>query len=321
MYTIRQAAVRSGVSVPLLRAWERRYRIVVPARTASGYRLYDDAALARLRTMRRLVDEGWTPSNAAAAVLQDRAPAEPVSLPVDPASPAVDADLIGPFVAAAARLDTIEVERVLDAMLAAGTFETVADRHLMPALVALGEAWASGRLDVAAEHAASHAVLRRLSAAFQAAGGAAPSEGSVLVGLPPGARHELGALAFAVAARRAGLPVLYVGPDLPVEDWVASVRRTRARAAVIGAVSVDDARAAADVAIALQEHDPELVLALGGGAAAAAAEVLVEESGAHATVLPDGVRSAVTVLRETIGIGAQAPSKARRAPAIDGRRR
>ena len=41
--------LRSGVSVPLLRAWERRYGIVAPARTASGYRLYDEAALARLR--------------------------------------------------------------------------------------------------------------------------------------------------------------------------------------------------------------------------------------------------------------------------------
>ena len=57
----------------------------------------------------------------------------------------------------------------------------------------------------------------------------------VLVGLPPGARHELGALAFAVAARRAGLPTLYLGPDLPVADWVAPARRIGPMAAVIGA--------------------------------------------------------------------------------------
>ena len=65
MYTIKQASARSGVSVPLLRAWERRYRIVEPARTAAGYRLYDDEALDRIRTMRRLVDAGWSPSTAA----------------------------------------------------------------------------------------------------------------------------------------------------------------------------------------------------------------------------------------------------------------
>lgn len=301
MYTIKQAALRSGISVPLLRAWERRYGIVRPARTASGYRLYDDAALTRLRTMRRLVDEGWTPSSAAAAVLEDRAPAPSPGPSVDSAKPDEATDLVEGFIDAASRLDGIAVERVLDAMLADGTFETVADRHLLPALVALGEAWAAGRLDVAAEHAASHAVLRRLAAAYQAAGGAAPAEGSVVVGLPPGARHELGALAFAVAARRAGMPVLYVGPDLPVVDWVATVRRARATAVVIGAVSVDDANAAAEVARALQADDPDLVIALGGGAARTAAERLANGSESPATLLPDGVRQAVAALREAIG--------------------
>src|SRR5512132_2369982 len=82
MYTIRQAAARSGVSVPLLRAWERRYHVVSPARTASGYRLYDDAALERIRTMRRLVAAGWTPSNAAGAILSG----EPIDLPEEPAA-------------------------------------------------------------------------------------------------------------------------------------------------------------------------------------------------------------------------------------------
>ena len=42
MYTIKQAAARSGVPVPLLRAWERRYGVVSPSRTPSGYRLYDE---------------------------------------------------------------------------------------------------------------------------------------------------------------------------------------------------------------------------------------------------------------------------------------
>ena len=48
MYTIKQAALRSGVNVALLRAWERRYGIVEPMRTDSGYRLSDEAAIDRL---------------------------------------------------------------------------------------------------------------------------------------------------------------------------------------------------------------------------------------------------------------------------------
>src|SRR5690349_22977147 len=69
MYNIKQAAERAGVTIPVLRAWERRYGIVRPARTPSGYRRFDDEAIARVRAMRGLVDDGWSPSAAAAAIV------------------------------------------------------------------------------------------------------------------------------------------------------------------------------------------------------------------------------------------------------------
>src|SRR5207342_3679553 len=69
MYTIKQAAARTGLSIPTIRAWERRYGVVSPTRTAAGYRLYDDAAIARLNAMRSLVEtDGWRPSQAAERV-------------------------------------------------------------------------------------------------------------------------------------------------------------------------------------------------------------------------------------------------------------
>ncbi|MFH1475474.1 MAG: MerR family transcriptional regulator, partial [Chloroflexota bacterium] len=65
MYTIKEAAARSGVGAPLIRAWERRYGVVMPRRAPSGYRLYDAATINVLSTMRSLVDSGWTASEAA----------------------------------------------------------------------------------------------------------------------------------------------------------------------------------------------------------------------------------------------------------------
>ncbi|HXI45769.1 MAG TPA: MerR family transcriptional regulator, partial [Candidatus Acidoferrales bacterium] len=67
MYTIREAASRAGVSVSTIRAWERRYGIVSPARSAAAYRLYASEEIETLRRMRRLVATGWAPSVAAAA--------------------------------------------------------------------------------------------------------------------------------------------------------------------------------------------------------------------------------------------------------------
>ena len=66
MYTIKQAAIRTGLAIPTIRAWERRYGVIDPARTASGYRLYDDEAIERLVAMRQLVEvDGVRPSQAA----------------------------------------------------------------------------------------------------------------------------------------------------------------------------------------------------------------------------------------------------------------
>ncbi len=309
MYTIKEAAARTGIPIALLRAWEGRYGVVTPKRTAAGYRLYDDAALDRLRSMRALVDTGWSPSAAAAAILAGEIPV-PVSPTVGPpatvgASPGDHAvDRIEAFVDAAIDLDSARLEGVLDEMLAQGSFEQVASSELLPALTAIGDGWAEGRVGIAGEHAASHAVLRRLSAAFQAAGRPGARMGAVLVGLPPGSRHELGALAFAVAARRAGLPVLYLGPDLPAADWVATATETGARAVVIGSPTAADADAAIDVAAALGSALPDLAIALGGHGAPEAAARLADRgtaSVAPVAVLPDALVEAVDVVRATIG--------------------
>ncbi len=265
MYTIKEAAARTGIPVPVLRAWERRYGVVQPARTPSGYRIYDDPAIDRLRTMQRLVGSGWSPSTAAAAILAGTAPASGDQVRLETIERAeIASHLIEPFVDAAADLDAAAIERALDDMFATGSFERIAERHLLPSLEALGQAWADGRIDVGAEHMASHAVLRRLTAAYEAAGVATDMDGAILVGLPPGARHELGALAFAVAARRAGLPVLYLGADLPAQSWVTTAVRSNARAAVIGAVTPVDRQPARAVARALREARPDLLVAFGG---------------------------------------------------------
>ena len=304
MYTIKEAAARTGIPIPLLRAWQSRYGVVTPTRTAAGYRLYDDAAIDRLRSMRTLVDAGWAPSNAARAILTGEAPliaangGDPAGSrtgapPDDGTTSRIDA-----FVAAAIALDSVRLERVLDDMFARASFERVTTDVVLPALTAIGDAWADGRLGVGAEHAASHAVLRRLAGAFQAAGRPAVSEGAVLVGLPPGSRHELGALAFAVAGRRASLPVLYLGPDLPAADWVATAAETRARAAVIGSPTGADAGPATDVALALRAVDPSIVIAFGGRAADRASARV-----STAIVLPASLTDAVD--RMTAALGAK----------------
>jgi DNA-binding transcriptional MerR regulator/methylmalonyl-CoA mutase cobalamin-binding subunit len=292
MYTIKQAALRSGVNVALLRAWERRYGIVAPSRTDAGYRLYDDDAIERLRAMRTLVDEGWSASQAATRV----AAAEPAELDEITAgateSPPDTEDTTAAFVQSAVRIDGEGLERALDDMFARGSFERIVEDRLYPALHALGDAWETGTVDVAGEHAASSAALRRLAMAFEAAGGSG-GDRPVLVGLPPGARHEIASLAFATAARRSGIPIVYLGPDVPAASWVAAAERTEARAIAMGIVREEDVAAGNAVVTALRASDPSLVIAIGGRGGPSVGNGGVVQ-------LPDGLDNAVALLRDAL---------------------
>jgi methanogenic corrinoid protein MtbC1 len=241
------------------------------------------------------------PSTAAVAI------ASGASVPIEASpgrpeqEPATTALLAERFVAAAEVMDLSEAEAVLDAIFATGSFEHAVDHCLLPALEALGDAWAEGRVDVAGEHAASHAVLRRLSAAYQAAGRPSDGPGAVLVGLPPGARHELGGLAFATAARRAGLPIVYLGADLPIRDWLAAATRKRARAAVIGVVTASDREPAERVASELLAVDPGLVVAFGGRNAPVDAAVSgIPGAAGQPFRLPIGLTAAVEALERAL---------------------
>jgi len=164
--------------------------------------------------------------------------------PAIPLVPGATLDLVS----AAAELNPERVHAVLNEAFAATSFDDVVDGWLPAELERLGEAWQSGRISVAQEHFASAAVTRHLSARFN---DAEPRGGvAVLVGLPQGGRHELMLLAFAACLRRAGVNAIYLGADVPLDDWKTVASEVGARAAVIG-VHLEEDVAAAQAVVAM----------------------------------------------------------------------
>lgn len=267
MYTIKRAAELTNIGVATLRAWERRYGVVSPSRSEGRYRLYSDADVRSLAIMASLVSDGWTASEAAAETLRRVGGSGTRTLTAVGAGPApvfASLDELDELIDAAAELDVDRVGAVLDRALARDRFTVVAGQWLMPVLTAVGGAWADGRMTAAGEHLISYAVHRRLARLYDAA---PPSRTGPLVvlGLPPGSRHELGLFAFAVAARQAGLNTAYLGADLPLADWEAAVSGRQAGGAVMSVPRLADVVPAQAVVDRLTENVPGVVVAVGGG--------------------------------------------------------
>ena len=185
------------------------------------------------------------------------------------------------------------MEQALDEAFATERFETAVSHVVFPALRAIGDDWADGTIDVAMEHVASETIRRRLARFFDAA--AVPGYGfEVIVGMPPGGQHEIGALGFAVGARRRGLTVLYLGANVPVASWVRAAETTHARVAVIGVLGEPDVAPASETIEALVGSAARPTVAVGGRAAPRVAD----REGV--LVLPDAMDPAIDIVRRLV---------------------
>src|SRR5436190_6347674 len=78
---------RVGLSPELLRAWEQRYGLLKPSRTAGGLRLYSQADEQRLRAMQAELERGLSAAEAARVAL-----ARPLERAPDPTRPPLDGE-------------------------------------------------------------------------------------------------------------------------------------------------------------------------------------------------------------------------------------
>src|SRR4051794_18316080 len=213
---------RVGISVDRLRAWERRYGVLRPQRTAGGFRLYSTADEARLRAMQERLAAGLSAAEAAAAVLSADAP------------PASGAARRGELEAALEAFDAVRAHALLDGLFAElGTEETMR-AVLFPLLRDLGDRWARAEITIGQEHFASALLQARLLALLRGPAGAAGPR--VLLACAPGELHSLGLIGFGVALRHRAWSVTYLGADTPIAELMSVAGEIAPAAVVVSAV-------------------------------------------------------------------------------------
>src|SRR4051812_32856538 len=147
---------RVGISVDRLRAWERRYGVLQPQRTAGGFRLYSTADELRLRAMQRHLAAGLSPAEAAAAVLTAG-----TSTPAPGSPPTELRDALVAF-------DAARAHALIDGLFTEFGVEEAMRTVLFPLLHELGECWARAEISVGQEHFASGLLQARLLALLRA---------------------------------------------------------------------------------------------------------------------------------------------------------
>jgi MerR family transcriptional regulator, light-induced transcriptional regulator len=220
---------RLGVSDHVLRAWETRYGLLQPVRSAGGFRLYSAADEARIRRMQAYLAEGLSAAEAARAALDGG----PGTHPREPAGPAAGSE---PFAGLRAALDAFDepaAQAVLDRLMAELSLPAVLRDVILPYLADFGQRWQAGTASVAAEHFASNLIRGRLAGLARGWGsGHGPQ---ALLACPPGELHDIPLLIFGIALNRNGWRIGYLGPNTPVEELARAAATSHADLVVLAA--------------------------------------------------------------------------------------
>lgn len=209
---ISELSRRVHVSTDTLRVWERRYGIPKPRRSAGNARLYSSLDEARIRLMKRYIEQEIGPRQAAELSM-----AAPLTV-----KSRGDAQLLGEDARRAAEqmraaldaFDEASADQGLQALLAEYSATVVIQYVLMPFLRELGTRWAK-RITVAQEHFATNFLLARLLALARGWDrGLGPR---AVLACAPGEHHTLALVAFGIALHRLGWRITYFGADTPIE--------------------------------------------------------------------------------------------------------
>lgn len=268
IYNLKAVMKEVGISAATLRAWERRYHLPEPQRSAGGHRLYSRQDIEMLKWLVARQDEGLSISHAiemwkaqqstrqelAGQVL---APMESMSM-----GEAMLDELREQWVTACSAFDDQSANHILDQAFALAAPEVICSEVLQKGLAQVGDGWYSGTVSVQQEHFATAIAIRRINSLLAAV--TAPTRREcILVACPPGEEHSFVLLMLTYLLRRRGWNVVHLGADVPLKDLDATIQQTRPAMVLSAAQSLDGAASLRLMSEYLQTQG--VPLAFGGG--------------------------------------------------------
>lgn len=216
IFSIKDIEAVSGIKSHTLRIWEQRYGIIVPKRTESNIRYYDDDDLKHILNISILNRQGIKISEIARmskeeitdAILKDSALF----------SENYDTHIKG-LISAMLSFDEYGFHKVISTNVIQLGLEQTIINIIFPFLAEVGLLWQIGSIHPSHEHFASNIIRQKLYVAIDGnVGRYAENRKRFLLFLPEHEQHSIGLLFANYILRTRGQDVLYLGQEVPLLD-------------------------------------------------------------------------------------------------------
>jgi MerR family transcriptional regulator, light-induced transcriptional regulator len=234
-YLIGVVTKLTGLSIDVVRVWERRYGAVRPLRSAGGTRLYSDMDVLRLNRLHRAVEQGYGIGQAAR--LSESELDELISgVQPSPARPDPYKSVRQRFIAAIQTMDVVAADQELTRAATLFPPGELVKKIVSPIFDEVLERKALKEFGVAHERV-SIGLLRRLMESLIRLYPPSGNVDTLVLATPAAERHEFDLLLSALLAAAHGWRVVFLGADVAAAEIALAVRLTNARVLLLNVAS------------------------------------------------------------------------------------
>lgn len=213
-FTIKELEALSGIKAHTIRIWEQRYNFLKPSRTPTNIRTYSNDELKTLLTVALLNKYGYKISRIDNMMPEQRKEQALQLNDTDARNEQIVNDLIGCMI----DLDMHTFENILAKHIQQHDIFITISTIVFYFLQKVGILWQTARINPAQEHIATCIIRQKLISAIDQLQPLRKTDPLFLLFLPEAEHHELGLLFVYYLLKKRGLPVIYLGANVPLKD-------------------------------------------------------------------------------------------------------
>jgi MerR family transcriptional regulator, light-induced transcriptional regulator len=213
-YAIKDLEVLSGVKAHTIRIWEKRYGLLIPNRTDTNIRYYNDTDLRRIINVSLLVKSGFKISKVAK---WEEFQLKKTVLEITEKNNS-ETDYVERLILHMLNFENAGFYRLTSEIIAQKGFEEAMLKVFFVLFERIGIYWQIGSIFPAQEHYVTSILRQKLIAETDKLGLENRNGSTILFFLPEGELHEMSLLFYSYLAQKNGFNVIYLGQFVPFDD-------------------------------------------------------------------------------------------------------
>ncbi|WP_059170982.1 MerR family transcriptional regulator [Bacillus sp. FJAT-27445] len=257
-YNIKAVSKMLGIQPGTLRAWERRYGVISPGRSASGHRLYSESQLETLQEIIAMIEEGFTIGQAVAQLGpgQLAGNVEKRTIGRQDHDRSIILDAFRQF-------DEGSAHRAFDTCFSTYSFEAALSGIYLPLLTDMNRLLKKGELNNAQIRFGSAIIRSRLEGAIKSTAGKKFLP-KVITLCAPGELEEFWIVLFTAFLKIRGFEIVYLGGGLTDEDIEQAIVEIKPRFVFFSCTSDESAKLLVDLSPRWEQLVPAMKIGAGG---------------------------------------------------------